>query len=124
VNDFTTGAQGRPAVAMAGSREFLVVWEGTPPGGGAAEVFGRRYDAAGLPLGSDFQIGDATGVPRGVDVAADPRSGFVVVWGDYVTFADQDVRAGRWRRIIPALGGRRRDAGAHRARQRGLRPLT
>src|SRR5439155_773810 len=55
VNAYTTGAQGYPAVAVDGLGNFVAVWEGAGPGDDAG-IFGRRYDSAGTPQGSEFQV--------------------------------------------------------------------
>jgi hypothetical protein len=103
VNESTTGAQGGAAVAMASAGEFVVVWHQNL-GGGTYQLFGRRFGAAGTPLGTDFQINTA-GVAFAGDVAADPRGGFVVAWTGYVSDVDNGVFARRYDTSGVPLGG-------------------
>jgi hypothetical protein len=81
VNAFTTGQQSSPAVAADGAGNFTVVWESVGQDGELSGVFGRRFNSAGTPLGSDFQINtfttDSQGSPA---VAATGAGSFVVVW--------------------------------------------
>jgi hypothetical protein len=88
VNVYTTGFQGRPAVSVDGSGRFVVVWQGYYQDGNQHGVFGRRYDAAGEPLDSEFQAN--TFVARNQTLArvgSAHDGGFVVVWQ---SGADQD----------------------------------
>jgi large repetitive protein len=69
---------GTPAVAMAPDGRFVVVWQG------AVEspylVFGRRYDAAGRPLGPRFRLADTELDQFEPDVAMASDGSFVNVW--------------------------------------------
>jgi hypothetical protein len=62
-----------PGITRDGAGRFIVGWQA---GGG---IFARRFDAAGTPLGPDFQVGD--GDAYGPKLAADTEGNFVVVWG-------------------------------------------
>ena len=85
VNAHTTGQQGLPAVASAASGDFVVVWFGED--GSSYGIFGRRFDALGGPIGSEFQINAySTGQQARPAVATMPDGGFVVVWNS----RDQD----------------------------------
>ena len=87
VNGFTEGQQRRPAVAASGSGNFVVVWDSFGQDGWGFGVFGRRYDSAGAPLGSEFQVNTYTANSQwNPAVAADGSGNFVVVWAS----ADQD----------------------------------
>jgi len=82
VNSYTTDRQSYPAVASDPDGNFVVVWEsysqdGSPTWG----VFGQRFDAAGLPQGSEFQVNSyTTGIQRFPSAASDAVGNFVVVW--------------------------------------------
>jgi hypothetical protein len=95
VNTYTTGTQRLPRVATRPGGGFVVVWEsasyyGSQDGDGSG-VFGRRFDAAGTPLGDEFQVNSyTTGYQRSPAVAADPGGGFVVAWQSGAYFAGQD----------------------------------
>src|SRR5262245_8442613 len=87
-NTMTAGAQLSPAVAADATGRFVVVWTSYPAyygtrggDGNGAGVFGQRFDAAGMPLGAEFQVNTyTTGFQSRPRVAADPTGSFVVVW--------------------------------------------
>jgi hypothetical protein len=82
VNTRTINSQSRPRVAKVGSR-FVVTWESYAQDGDANGVFGRLVDAAGLPVGPDFQLSSYTANNQyRPDVAGDDSS-FVVTWQSY-----------------------------------------
>jgi hypothetical protein len=86
VNTYTTDDQREPAVAADGTGNFVVVWTSAPDfangqDGSRRGVFGRRYDAAGSPLGGEFQVNAYTTDDQyGPAVAMDAAGNFVVVW--------------------------------------------
>ena len=80
VNTYTTGKQVEPHVAEAPDGRFVVIWSGDTDGSGYG-VFGRRYDAAGVAQGSQFQINVFTsGAQNARSVSAAADGTFVVVW--------------------------------------------
>jgi hypothetical protein len=82
VNTYTTGEQGRPAVARAPGGQFVIVWQssGQLPSGGVG-IYGQRYGDTGTPLGGEFQISSTytTGASN-PSVAVDAGGKFVVAW--------------------------------------------
>jgi hypothetical protein len=81
VNSYTTGDQRYPAVASDSNGDFVVVWSSSVQDGGSYGVFGQRFNAAGLPQGSEFQVNSyTTGDQLGAAVASDVSGNFVVVW--------------------------------------------
>ncbi len=81
VNTYTTGIQNRPAVAVAASGDFVVVWETYGQDGSDDGIFGRAYNAAGAPQGGEFLVNEVTGgAQRQPRVAMDPKGSFEVVW--------------------------------------------
>jgi hypothetical protein len=50
-NTIISGDQMAPAVAVSGSGDFMVVWEGPSQSGQQYGVWGRRYDSNGVPVG-------------------------------------------------------------------------
>jgi hypothetical protein len=82
VSQYWTGQQDSPAVAVAPSGAFFVVWRGAPGQDGSYEgVFGRRYAASGAPLGAEFRVNAyTTGNQFHGRVAADGAENFLVVW--------------------------------------------
>ncbi|MCA9145020.1 MAG: DUF4347 domain-containing protein, partial [Planctomycetales bacterium] len=81
VNTSSSGTQDNSSVAVDANGDFVVVWEGD--GAGGYDIYGRRFDSAGMALGNEFQISVTTpdGEPA-VAIADDGR--FVVVWDDSV----------------------------------------
>ena len=81
VNDFTTGNQLDPDVAINAAGDYVVVWEGQYQDGDGYGVFGRRYGANGLALDDSFQINSTTaGTQADPAIAMDPAGTFVVTW--------------------------------------------
>ena len=107
VNSFTSGDQSRPAVAADGGRRFVVVWQSAGQDGSAGGIFGRRFEASGIPIGSEFAVNSTTsGNQSDPSVSADRAGNFVVTW----TSTDQDgsgtgVFAQRFAAAGQRLGG-------------------
>jgi hypothetical protein len=82
VNTYTTSYQSAPAVASDPNGNFVVVWQSfDQEGAPSAGVFGRRYDAAGVAQGGEFQVNSFTTTPQFQPaVASDAAGNFVVVW--------------------------------------------
>jgi len=89
VNTYTTGHQEDATIASIPSGEMIVAWEST---GGDTEnaqkpdkdddgVFARRLNAAGIPIGTEFQVNTYTTNEQDDPAAAELVDGdFVVVW--------------------------------------------
>jgi len=84
VNTYTTTAQRRLAVAMDADGDFVVAWRSEGSGGSDTDLYsiqGQHYDAAGTPVGSQFQINTyTTGNQLFPSVAMDADGDFAVVW--------------------------------------------
>jgi hypothetical protein len=81
VNNFTSGTQQFPAVAMSADGDFLVTWESNGQDGEGYGVYARRYNAAGVPAGSEFQVNShSAGDQRFPNLGMDPAGNFVVTW--------------------------------------------
>jgi hypothetical protein len=81
VNTYTTNGQYLPAVAMDAAGNFVVVWESLSQDGDNVDVFGQRYDAGGVPRGSEFQVNTYTTNYQGFPaVAVDAAGNFAVIW--------------------------------------------
>ncbi|MDH3911344.1 MAG: hypothetical protein OEU09_08610, partial [Rhodospirillales bacterium] len=83
LNSFTTDRQWAPAVAMNADGDFVVVWtsegQGELPGGFG--IFAKRFDAAGLAQGPEFQVDTYTQAWQTFPaVAMDADGNFVVAW--------------------------------------------
>jgi len=97
VNVYTTGLQTFPSVAMDSEGGFLVVWEslfGQDPEG--SDVYARRYDASGTPVGGEILVNAyTTGHQWFPDVAVDAAGEFVVVWVSYRSDGYGDIAVRR-----------------------------
>jgi hypothetical protein len=89
-------------LAADSAGDFVIAWNSLTQDGGNAGVFGRRFDSAGTPLGSEFQINDFTAMNQAFPkVARDGDGDFLVVWeslaqdgGGNGTFARRFDRSG------------------------------
>ncbi len=83
-NSSTTGPALEPSIAAAPGGGFVVVWTSGNFMGPNAEVAGRLFDAAGAPVGAQFQVNTfTTGGQRRPTVGRDGAGNFVVVWEAY-----------------------------------------
>jgi len=69
----------RPDVGMNAAGDFVVVWDDTV--GFFDTAMGRRFDAAGAPLGDVFPISGTSLAAHDTKVASDSSGNFVVTWG-------------------------------------------
>ena len=83
-NTWTNHAQFDPQVAVRPSGEFVVVWTTTyqPDSCCGYDVFGQRYDAAGVAQGAEFPVnqGANLGNQHEPAIAGAPSGNFVVAW--------------------------------------------
>jgi len=89
VNSYT-GREQRTESARSVSRgadgSFVAVWSGDHNGGGdpdamGTDIFGRRFDADGAPVGTEFQVNTyLTGDQQNVAVSVGGGGKFVIVW--------------------------------------------
>ena len=81
VNTYTTGDQSGPIVGVDGTGNFVIVWESNGQDGSGWGIFGRRFDAAGTPLGGEFQVNTYTTGDQLYPIVSTNASGsFVVTW--------------------------------------------
>ncbi len=81
VNTHTDSNQANPAIAVDTNGNFIVVWNSYFEWPRSNEIFCRRFDADGSPIGSEFQINTTTsGNQKEASVATDAAGNFVVVW--------------------------------------------
>jgi hypothetical protein len=80
VNSYTAGVQQRALLAADTDGDFVAVWEGEGMGD-ASGVFGRRFDSAGRPQGSEFRVNSVTlGAQSQAAIGMAARGDFVVAW--------------------------------------------
>jgi hypothetical protein len=81
VNSYTNYDQKYPSVAADGNGGFFVVWQGIESVASDLDIFGRRFDGAGVTSGSDLRINTYTTsqqiYPR---IASSPKGVVVIVW--------------------------------------------
>src|SRR3546814_14534871 len=85
VNVTTRNRQYAPRIAIDGSGGFVVVWLSNSQEQLGLELYARRYDASGAPLGGEFRV-DTTGRPAysQFDVAMTGDGRFVITWLDRI----------------------------------------
>jgi hypothetical protein len=83
-----TSEDGEPAVASNGT-DYLVVWVAN-----GVNVYGRRVDGSGQPMGPIFPISTGTGVQDDPAVASD-GSGWLVTWTDTRGVSRPDIYGAR-----------------------------
>ncbi|MBX9852717.1 MAG: cadherin domain-containing protein [Cytophagaceae bacterium] len=82
VNTYTTGTQRSPSIAMDSDGDFVIVWESNQ--NVLSDIYAQRYNAAGLPQGSEFQVNTyTTSYQWGVSAAMDNDGDFVIAWESF-----------------------------------------
>ena len=88
VNTYTTGIQARPGVTMDAAGNFVMVWQSYVDALSKNDVFARRYDSAGAPVGDPFLVQTTTAAVFGDQtfpaIDSDDAGNFVVVWSDVI----------------------------------------
>jgi hypothetical protein len=95
VNQYVADVQTRPTVAMDADGDFVVAWESDTQDGSGYGVFARRFNAAGVPQASEFQVNSYTpGAQAQPAITMRGAGDFVVAWNsdgqdgsDYGVFA-------------------------------------
>jgi hypothetical protein len=100
VNTYTPGSQGGPDSAVLADGGLVVVFTNEQP----PSIFARRYDRGGSPRGPDFRVDTTAAAGTVPVVAADPRGGFIVVWGAS-DGSGLGIHARRYDRAGEAAGG-------------------
>lgn len=83
VDTRTAGDQETPVVARAASGASVIVWSGPASQRNLSEIFARRYDAQGNPVGPPIQVNQGVALRQyqpSVAMAAD--GSFAVVWAN------------------------------------------
>jgi hypothetical protein len=84
VNTFTTNNQAGGSVAMDSDGDFVIAWQSRVQDGYNYGIFARRYNSAGDPVGSEFQVNvNGDGSQRDPAIAMDNAGGFVIAWNGY-----------------------------------------
>jgi hypothetical protein len=82
VNSYTADDQEEARVAVRSDGSFIVAWESDGQDGvSSLGVFARRYDAAGTPLATPFQVNAYTSGPQlEPTIGVEDDGDFVVAW--------------------------------------------
>jgi hypothetical protein len=81
INTTTSGDQRGASVAIDAAGNFVVTWSSDGQDGSGWGVYGRRFDAAGTALGSEFLVNTyTTGNQQQASVAANADGQFATVW--------------------------------------------
>ncbi len=84
VNTYTYSFQYAPSVAMDAAGDFVIAWASNYEDGYGNGIYAQRYNAAGVPQGSEFQVNTYTTNTQYVpSVAMDAAGAFVVTWASY-----------------------------------------
>lgn len=106
VNQFTTGNQTLPVVAMDLDGDFVVAWQSPAQEGILGEIWARRFTSAGTPAGDEFHVNETTTNNQFAPaVATDDAGNFVMAWHSQSGNADvsYDVYARRYNAAGTAL---------------------
>ncbi len=81
VNQYTTGHQYGPRIAMNPAGDFIVVWTSEHQDAQSSSIIARRYDNAGTPIGGEFRVNThEANFQQDPDLALDPAGRAIVVW--------------------------------------------
>jgi len=90
INTVRLGNQKEPSVAADEIGNFVVVWQG--PGPNEEDIFARRFEPNGQPLGDEFPVNiNTAGRQLHPEVAASKTGAFVIVWEHYEFFDPFDA---------------------------------
>ena len=81
VNTYTRSDQTWPTIAALPDGGYLVVWESNNQDGSGFGIYGRRYNASGIPDGPEFRANsNRKGDQQRPVIAALPDDRYVIVW--------------------------------------------
>lgn len=81
VNDYGIGEQGAPDISVGSLGNFVITWQSEDQDGDGDGVYAKIYNAAAVPLGTEFRVNTTTRRDQtNPAVAVDASSSFVVVW--------------------------------------------
>jgi hypothetical protein len=106
VNTTTAGEQRNAAVAMDADGDFVITWQSGDQDGPGWGIYAQRYNAAGVAVGTEFQVNTtATNSQVFSAVAMDADGDFVVTWHSYLQDgSDSGVYAQRFNNTGAKVG--------------------
>ena len=106
VNTYTTGRQGPSRLAVEPDGDFVVVWTSRGQDGSGYGIFGRRYDADGIPRGAEFRVNTyTTGDQEVATVAVGSDGAFDVVWTSEQDGSGTSIQGQRYDGLGNPVGG-------------------
>jgi hypothetical protein len=88
VNTFTTDRQKQAVASMDANGNFVIVWQSLGQDGSGWGCYGQRYNAAGVPQGTEFRVNSTTFGDQIVPFVSMTTNGFVIVWGSVIQDGD------------------------------------
>lgn len=89
VNTYTQNNQENPATAMNSAGVYVTVWTSLGQDGDMGGIYGQRFNAGGVPQGSEFRVNTTTTNDQsGAQVAIDSAGDFVVTWNSFLQDGD------------------------------------
>ncbi|MCP4772233.1 MAG: hypothetical protein GY879_12580 [Planctomycetes bacterium] len=103
INEYLPQAQWQPAAAFAADSSLWIAWESFGQDGSGAGLVARRFDANGMPFGSEFAVNqNRDGDQSQVVLAANPKDDMLAVWASRFDAADGTTVAGLRARLLNA----------------------
>ncbi len=108
VNTYTTNSQFQPTVSADVQGNFIVAWTSSGSAAGDSSSYSiqsQRYDAAGAPVGGEFQVNSYTTGPQlRPRVASGPPAEFVIAWMSLGSSGgDTDSYSVQGRRVVSGV---------------------
>ncbi|HEY9843915.1 MAG TPA: hypothetical protein V6D23_25820 [Candidatus Obscuribacterales bacterium] len=106
-NEFTTGDQRNPQVAMDASGNYVIAWESSNQYDTGLGIYARRYTNGDSPVAGEFHVNTLTaGSQAHPDVAMDADGDFVVTYDSYGVDTDsQGIAFQRFNAAAAPQGG-------------------
>ena len=81
------------AIGATPDGRTVVIWQDDRNAGSGLDVYGKRFDSDGYPLGGDFKLSDdpSAATQAEPDVAVHDDGSFVAIWTDYRNDQDGDI---------------------------------
>ena len=96
VNTVSFDDQRYAAIAIAPDRSFIITWTSDRQDGNSGGVFAQRYNADGIPNGSEFQVNTTSIGPQEYStIAIAPSGNFIIAW-ESSGLDDDDIFAQRY----------------------------
>ena len=97
VNEQTSASQKWSSVAVDVDGDFVITWSSYGQDGSGYGVYARRYNAAGVVQGGEFQVNESSlGNQRFSQVAMDHEGNFVITWTHDLSPTDSNIHARRF----------------------------